>query len=109
VFFRPNNLGGGCLFELTKNYPGNDRLKDFGIDNALKGGLVCSGEEIGGIQGDYTLSVRGFKISKGYIKNYDPNVSLDSVAMSYYKFYIDYDKIVSTQEPAHLFCNTSLY
>lgn len=106
ITFLPNGLGGGCYFQLTKGFDQSiEPAKiDFDTEQAWKNRPVCA-EGTRGLEGDYAIMIKGFKISKSYIQNYQENIGIDRIAMSRFSFFANYDAITSIIEKTHVICN----
>lgn len=114
VYFTANNFGSNCIrkggYILTKNYDSNMNsqvLSDFGIIRAQNETINCRSGIVGGIEGQFEIRVKGFKISKEFIDNYDPNRIRGTYEMGPYstKLLINYEKVEGMKEKSHKYCN----
>jgi hypothetical protein len=96
-----------CQFELTQGFQVDLSLldEDFSIHNAWKNAPEChptEGEPY--LSGIYALTITGFKISKVYVDNYDPQRIRSQMDMRRFEFYADYDDVVEEIAPAEVKC-----
>ena len=102
-----SSINQSCKFELTKDFVINWKQldEDFSFQKAWEEAPQCN--EFDGdpyLSGRYKLKITGFKISKSYIDNYDPQRIRDQMAMSRFEFTADYDKVVEEIVPAEVKC-----
>ncbi|MFO7799788.1 hypothetical protein [Rhodohalobacter sp.] len=96
-----------CQFELTQGFQVDISLldEDFSIHSAWEKAPECDpseGEPY--LSGIYSLTITGFKISKAYIDNYDPQRIRSQMDMRRFEFYADYDKVDEVIAPAEVKC-----
>lgn len=96
-----------CQFELTQGFQVDLLLldEDFSMHSAWGNAPECDpseGEPY--LSGIYALTITGFKISKSYIDNYDPQRIRSQMDMSRFEFYADYDDVVEVIAPAEVEC-----
>lgn len=96
-----------CQFELTQGFQVDLSLldEDFSIQRAWEKAPECDpseGEPY--LSGIYALTTTGFKISKPYIDNYDPQRIRSQMDMNRFEFYADYDDVVEVIAPAEVKC-----
>jgi|GEM_PF-5267097 len=100
-------INQACQFELTQGFLVDPDLlnDDFSIDDAWKNAPECDpadGKPY--LSGIYALTITGFKISKSYIDNYDPQRIRDKMQMSRFEFYADYDEVNEVIAPSEVKC-----
>ncbi|WP_069132770.1 hypothetical protein [Rhodohalobacter halophilus] len=96
-----------CQFELTQGFQVDFKQlnDDFSIENAWRNAPKCDpadGKPY--LSGIYALTITGFKISKSYVDNYDPQKIRSRMEMSQFEFYADYDDVVEVIAPAEVRC-----
>lgn len=96
-----------CQFMLTQGFQVDHKLldKDFKLQKAWDSMPECNpanGEPY--LSGIYALTITGFKISKSYIDNYDPQRIRSQMEMSRFEFYADYDEVEEVIAPTEVKC-----
>lgn len=96
-----------CQFILTQGFQVDHQLlnQDFDLQEAWENAPKCD-PELGKpyLSGIYALTISGFKISKSYIDNYDPQRKRNGQQISESEFYADYDQIKEVIAPAEVRC-----
>ena len=101
------SIDQSCAFQLTKGFVVDEKLvrKDFNIDDAWENGPRCNSKDGNpDLSGRYVIRVKGFKVPKAYLQNYDSKHILSQFEMQRYSFFVDYDGVEEVDFASHVIC-----
>ena len=110
LFFH-TGINQSCKFRLTKEYiPISKELNLFDIEKAWAEASECknmSGKP--SLTGEYSIRVKGFRISKSYIEQYDPCRIMASYYLNRYSFALNFDGIEKVHRQSMVICPQILH
>lgn len=105
-------INQSCKFRITKGFKNRKEYveTEFLTKKAWEKSPECD-EKRGdpSLSGEYTIRIKGFRISKNYIDEYDPSRINGTYYMRRYSFSLDFDGIAEVHRPAMVSCPQVVY